>query len=498
MPEKGTGNSRIFPENKYKGILYEPHKKYIADEDLKLSDSKPSRSDKSSKRQRRSMSKKNKDSVFKRVSLSSPEKPKKRGSAGGSKVNVRSAPRAAQKSYSYNRTPRKPVSEGGLFSDKSLRNILIACIACAVFAFCSIPTAFAKPTTNIRLNDGGRKLEASTAALTVGEFLEDNKIVIGEDDLIETDLNSPIVENMEIIIRRGMPVTIQSGRNSTTVNMVAGTVRDALIKAGVTPGEYDEVYPSLDSYVRAGMIIDHIIVQTAQRVEYRDIPYEETEREDKDLEKGVTKIVQEGELGELELKFDQIYKNGVMTSEVLTEENVTKEPIDEITAVGTYVPPPPEPKVIKMSDIKKSNSANSSQGSSGGGGSSSGESAESGSSGNSEGSSGGAASENYETSAPEEGATGNSQVTVTVTAYCSACNSGNKTASGAYPSYGTVAASLSQFPMGTKLYIPGYGYGVVQDTGGFSAGTIDVYLGEREVCTCGSEWNTRAITIQVF
>lgn len=470
MPEKRDGNN-LFPEHKYKGILYEPNKKYIADEDFNLTSVKPSRTAFKSERRKKDASK-NKANVFKRVSLPDKKKPKKRGSAAGTRVSTRSSAAIKTKAKSFEKAPRRPINEGGLFSDKIIRNVLVACAACAVFAFCAIPTAFAKPTTNIRLNDAGRKLEASTSALTVKDFLEDNNIKIGADDLIETDINSPIVENMEIIIRRGMPVTIQSGRNSVTVNMVAGTVRDALIKAGVVPGEHDEVYPSLDSYVRAGMKIDHIVVQTAERLEYRDIPFEETEREDKELAKGKTKVVQEGELGELELKFDQIYKNGVMTSEVLVEENVTREPVNKVTAVGTYVPPPPpEPKVVKMSDIKKSNKS-SKGGSSGGGYDSS--------------------------SAPQEGAAGNSQVTVRVTAYCSACNAGNKTASGAYPSYGTVAASTAQFPIGTKLFIPGYGYGVVQDSGGFSAGTIDVYLGEREVCNCAQEWGTGDRTVQVF
>lgn len=39
------------------------------------------------------------------------------------------------------------------------------------------------------------------------------------------------------------------------------------------------------------------------------------------------------------------------------------------------------------------------------------------------------------------------------------------TRSGAMASHGTVAADLSVIPMGTRLEIPGYGIGVVQDTG---------------------------------
>ena len=36
--------------------------------------------------------------------------------------------------------------------------------------------------------------------------------------------------------------------------------------------------------------------------------------------------------------------------------------------------------------------------------------------------------------------------------------------------------------MGTKIYIEGYGYYTVEDTGGFPDGTIDIYLGDEDAC----------------
>lgn len=50
------------------------------------------------------------------------------------------------------------------------------------------------------------------------------------------------------------------------------------------------------------------------------------------------------------------------------------------------------------------------------------------------------------------------------------------TASGAPAKHGTIAADTSVFPFGTIMYIPGYGYGVVEDRGGAIKGyKIDLY-----------------------
>ncbi len=50
------------------------------------------------------------------------------------------------------------------------------------------------------------------------------------------------------------------------------------------------------------------------------------------------------------------------------------------------------------------------------------------------------------------------------------------TASGTKAKPGTIAADTSRYPFGTQMYVPGYGYGTVQDRGGAITGDhIDVY-----------------------
>lgn len=71
------------------------------------------------------------------------------------------------------------------------------------------------------------------------------------------------------------------------------------------------------------------------------------------------------------------------------------------------------------------------------------------------------------------------------------------TASGARTSYGTLAADTRHYPFGTVMYIPGYGYGVVQDRGGAIKGPrrLDTWHSSRKKAL---HWGRRKVPVQVW
>jgi 3D (Asp-Asp-Asp) domain-containing protein len=77
---------------------------------------------------------------------------------------------------------------------------------------------------------------------------------------------------------------------------------------------------------------------------------------------------------------------------------------------------------------------------------------------------------------------------------------GKLTKSGTVPAPGTVAADPKVFPIGTTLYIPGYGLGVVEDTGKRIKGKrIDVFTGRGELgLDRAMAWGERKITVKVI
>ncbi|CAG7632919.1 3D domain-containing protein [Paenibacillus allorhizosphaerae] len=63
-------------------------------------------------------------------------------------------------------------------------------------------------------------------------------------------------------------------------------------------------------------------------------------------------------------------------------------------------------------------------------------------------------------------------------------------------SFSTIAADPSVFPIGTVLYIPGYGYGVVADTGGAIKGNrIDLYFETKDQVY--KEWGKKTLNVFV-
>jgi len=58
---------------------------------------------------------------------------------------------------------------------------------------------------------------------------------------------------------------------------------------------------------------------------------------------------------------------------------------------------------------------------------------------------------------------------------------GNPCANGNYPTAGYTVA-CNTLPMGTQIYIEGYGYYVVEDRGGMPGNGIDIYMGDPDTC----------------
>lgn len=69
------------------------------------------------------------------------------------------------------------------------------------------------------------------------------------------------------------------------------------------------------------------------------------------------------------------------------------------------------------------------------------------------------------------------------------------TASGAVAAKGTIAADPAVYPFGTRIGIPGYGLGIVQDIGGSIKGThIDIWFPSHEEAFA---WGARKLKVKV-
>ena len=91
-------------------------------------------------------------------------------------------------------------------------------------------------------------------------------------------------------------------------------------------------------------------------------------------------------------------------------------------------------------------------------------------------------------SSPEPGR----QVTVSATKYCLT----GTTATGLPVQYGVIATDPAYIPLGTRLFVPGYGEGVAADTGGAVTGwTIDLWVSS---CAEADAYGRQNVTITIY
>jgi hypothetical protein len=78
--------------------------------------------------------------------------------------------------------------------------------------------------------------------------------------------------------------------------------------------------------------------------ETETIPFDKKTIEDSNLEKGKTTLRTSGSNGTRTLTYEITYTDGKETSKTLIKNEITKEPVNEVVAIGTYVALPPKPR----------------------------------------------------------------------------------------------------------------------------------------------------------
>ncbi len=75
-------------------------------------------------------------------------------------------------------------------------------------------------------------------------------------------------------------------------------------------------------------------------------------------------------------------------------------------------------------------------------------------------------------------------------------HTGNRTYTGTWPSRGTIAVDPAVIPLGTQLWVEGYGIGIAADTGGAIRGNkIDLFMETRSECI---EWGRRTVLVRIL
>jgi len=338
-------------------------------------------------------------------------------------------------------------------SARSLRTqqILAAIIPAAILTLSITGFVWAQKQVTVVVN--GRTLRVESQAADVAGALAQAGIPVGEGDLVFPAADTRLEPGMSVVVRQAIPVTVVLGDRANHLNVIGGTVADALVAAGVDPSANIGVTPALETPLKAGLTITASDCFARVKSVKEAIPFRVIEREEKSLPRGTRRVVEPGSQGAVLQVYRTLVVGGVECSATLSVRKVVTPAVDRVVAVG--VGRPANARQLQVAEYTP---------------------------------------ELERAAAMKSGRT----IHVIATAY-----SGNEPGAGGYGTAtgrravrGVIAVDPHVIPLNSHVYVPGYGFAVAGDTGGLIKGNhIDLCF--NSVGEIGS-WGKRYVDIIVL
>jgi len=216
-----------------------------------------------------------------------------------------------------------------------------------------------QPAADAPLNDGdtvviryGRKLTVTMDGKTSDYWTTATSVDAALAELgIRADSAKLSVSRSEPLGRSGLALTITTPKNVTvnvdggskTVASTGPTVADALQQLEVTLGAQDRVNPAPETPLTEGLAVTINRVEKKSVSETQAVAFGVTNQDDATLAKGTKKTTTKGVAGEQSVTFDEVWVDGKLESRNQTGASVTKNPVNQVVAVGTNASTPTAP-----------------------------------------------------------------------------------------------------------------------------------------------------------
>ncbi|MBD8016754.1 G5 and 3D domain-containing protein [Planococcus wigleyi] len=329
----------------------------------------------------------------------------------------------------------------------------------------------------------GKATSAWTTENTVSEILAKADVELTKHDKVSPALDEQVDEETTISVEKAYEVTIQDGLNEKKVWSTSTTVADFLKQHKVSLGKLDRVEKEMDELVLPNSKVKVVRVEKVTDVVEDTVKYAVETKKDDSLLKGNEKVVQKGANGVVKKTYEVIKENGKEVKRDLKNEKVVKEPTKQVTAVGTktvvasvsrgaqtkaapaakatpatQAAPAQEKKqekaAVKTASVEKAATP-------------------------------APAKAEPAKAQPAEEPAGGKEFYVSATAYTASCTGcSGITATGinlhANPGLKVIAVDPSVIPLGSKVWVEGYGNAIAGDTGGAIKGNkIDLFMANK-------------------
>lgn len=300
---------------------------------------------------------------------------------------------------------------------------------------------------------------------TVGEFLDEKDLHFSEHDELSHKAKEPIEDGLHMTIDKAFKVTIDDGGEEKKVWTTGSSVEQLLKKNDIELNKHDKVKPKANKKVKKGTEIAVTRVEKNTEEVEEAIDFETETTQEDSINIGKEEVITEGKEGTTLKTYEVVLENGKEVSRELVSEDVQEEAVNQVVAVGTKEPEQekdqgPEEKNVASADDPSSTEEVASN----------------------ESESKNKEKEEEHSNNSEEDQAGTEELSMQATAYTANCNGcSGVTATGIdlndNPNMKVVAVDPGVIPLGSEVWVEGYGVAVAGDTGGAINGNrIDLHV----------------------
>jgi uncharacterized protein YabE (DUF348 family) len=316
---------------------------------------------------------------------------------------------------------------------RNRKNIVLFTLLLFVASF--ILSGYAWLNKAVVLKVDARETQDATLATTVSDFLKEKGIKLHTADKVTPSLNTELKEGTTIEIVRSFSVILDDGGKKQEIKTISVTVEEFLAKNNISLNKIDKVTPGLSTKTYKDMVVKIVRYEIKSTTKVINVPFSREIQKDNKMMAGQKSIAHRGVNGVSQQVIEVLYENGKVKTTRIVKTKVIKAPQKEIIKVGARA---------RLSR--------------------------------------GGQDYNY-----------SRMLIMNSSGYT---HTGRRTATGIQPRYGVVAVDTSVIPMGTKLYIEGYGYATAADTGSAINGNdIDLFFNSFTQCML---WGRRSVKVYII
>lgn len=270
--------------------------------------------------------------------------------------------------------------------------------------------------------EDGRRISLKSSKPTLNEALREAGIRLGPADEVYPSPSAAVTAGLEVEVKHAKAINLRMGTSSRVIYTHKESLKDALAESGFSLGADDRVEPSIDVAVSNGMSARLVRVAGRQLLEKETVQRKTVFKPDEALTGAASRVVQ-GSDGVRVREFRIVIEDGVEKEKKLLKESFDPEVKDTVIYYAA--------SAVRASGME-----------------------------------------------PESFSA--SRTARMYATWYNASTSGKAqtdpnygfTRSGMPVTRGIVAVDPAMIPLGTRLYIPGYGFAVAGDTGGGIIGNM--------------------------